>query len=124
MFPSRSGLREGDILSPCEPPSGGLIDGPGQVGGREDQDATRVPKGGGSRFFACGGAREIAPLNQEFGFYAARGFVLAAAAGRQEGVDLVDEDYARRELFGEEEERADEFFAFAELFARELVWGK
>lgn len=100
------------VLPACEAAARRVVDGPGEVSGGEDKDAGGVAD---ARGFAGGGPRQIAPLYQKLGFYAAGGFVFAAGAGGEEGIDFVDEDDAWGERLSEGEEGANEFFAFAEL---------
>lgn len=115
---------QGDVLSADEAAAGGLVDGPGEVGSSEDEDAARVAFLLVAFLASCGGFLQIRPLDEKLRFDAARGFVLGtAAAGAEEGVDFVDENDAGGEFFGDGEEGADQLFTFAQEFARQAAGG-
>jgi hypothetical protein len=104
-------------LSPCEPPARGFVDGPGEICGREHEDAARISNsGGGGALLAGGSTGKVAPLDQKLGFNSTRGFMFTPCACRKERVDFIDEDYAGGQCFGEGEKRTDELFAFSELW--------
>ena len=79
------------MYSPLEPSSDCGVKLPGDVGCAKDKDASRV-------------TAYAIHLDEEFGFYAPRGFGLAFATGAAEGVDFVDEDDGRFVFAGHVEE--------------------
>ena len=75
------GFREGDVLPADETAARGFVDGPGEVGRGEDEDARGVAV---FVFAPRGGFLQVGPLDQELRFDAARDLVLAAAAAAAE----------------------------------------
>lgn len=77
--------------APLETPPDGRVELPGDVCRAEDEDAFGV-------------VAYAVHLDEQFGFYAPRGFGFAFAARAAEGVDFVDEDYGGFVFAGEGEE--------------------